>query len=114
MKVITTIVIRCVIVVAILSVMTGCASFAIQGGGNVTAKEGLRDHETVHTSCWMESTWKKRCMLKDPRANFVKVRYKSNFFYSLACVATLGAYAPQDVEWWLEDVDAGVKKTAAK
>jgi hypothetical protein len=86
--------------------ITGCASFAIQGGGNVTAKDGLRGHETVHASCWKESPWVPRCTLKDPQANFVRVRVKTNMLYALACVASLGAYAPQDVEWWLEDVTA--------
>lgn len=106
------VVIRCAIVGAFLSVMTGCASFAIQGGGNVTAKDGLRGHETVYSSCWKESSWNKRCTLKDSRADFVKVRYKTNFFYSLASVVTLGVFVPQDVEWWLEDVDAGTVKAA--
>jgi hypothetical protein len=112
MKVKSSVLIRCTIISVLLFVMTGCASFAIQGGGNVTAKDGLRGHETVYSSCWKESSWNKRCMLKDSRANFVKVRYKTNFFYSLASVVTLGVFVPQDVEWWLEDVDAGTVKAA--
>lgn len=70
----------------------------------MTAKDGLRGHETVHASCWKDSPWAPRCALKDPQANLVRVRYKTNLFYALTCVATLGAYAPQDVEWWLEDL----------
>lgn len=97
---------RVIALSALLSMSTGCAAFTIQGGGNVTARDGLRGHEIVHSSCWSEKAWTSRCQLKDPRANFVKVQYKTNYFYALVCVVTLGAYSPQDVEWWLEDVGA--------
>lgn len=112
MKVKFSVLIRCTIISMLLFVMTGCASFAIQGGGNTTAKDGLRGHETVYSSCWKEGSWNKRCMLKDPQANFVKVRYKTNLLYSLTSIATLGLCVPQDVEWWLEDVNAETMKMA--
>lgn len=101
---------RVVAVSVLLSISAGCAAYTIQGGGNVSAKDGLRGHETVHSSCWSEKAWASRCQLKDPRANFVKVRCKTNYLYALACVVTLGAYAPQDVEWWLEDVSTESKR----
>ena len=36
------------------------------------------------------------------RARLAKVEYRSNFFYALVSVVSLGIYAPVDVDYWVE------------
>lgn len=86
-----------------LSVLTGCMNFAIEGDGPKTPDSKF-GRETIHGSYygfnWDDTS---RVVRKaDDGLGLAKVEYRSNFFYALVSVVSLGAYAPVDVDYWVE------------
>jgi hypothetical protein len=83
--------------------MSACMNFPIEGDCPKTP-DSHYGKETIHGSFygfnWDDNTREVR------KANnglgLAKVEYRTNFFYALISVFSLGAYVPVDVDYWVE------------
>ena len=98
MKWIPTLIIACTV-----SMLNGCMHFAVEGDCPKTP-DSKYTQETVHGSFygfnWNDDS--RQVRVADNGLGLAKVEYRTNFFYALVSVVTLGAYAPVDVDTWVE------------
>lgn len=91
------------VVVCAVSILTGCASFPIEGDCPKTP-DSRYGRETVHGSLygfhWDDNIREVR--KADGGLGLAKVEYRTNFFYILASACTLGLYVPVDIDYWVE------------
>ena len=89
--------------VCAVSILTGCMSVPIEGDCPKTP-DSKYGQETVHGSLygfnWDDSS--RQVRKANNRLGLAKVEYRTNFFYALLSVVSLGAYAPVDVDYWVE------------
>ena len=90
------------IVAGTVSMLSGCMHFAVEGDCPKTP-DSKYGQETVHGSFygfnWDDTT---RIVRKaDNKLGLTKVEYRTNFFYALVSVVTLGVYAPVDLDYWV-------------
>ena len=98
----TSILLGCVL----LSLAMGCMNVPIEGDCPKTPDSKFGT-ETVHGSYygfnWDDDTRQVRKAAEG--LGLAKVEYRSNFVYALVSVLSLGAYAPVDVDYWVESPD---------
>ena len=81
--------------------VTGCMTFAIEGDVPKTPDSKTKS-ETIHSSIYdiQWSSWTvEKC---DERKGLARAEFHTNAVYLLASVATLGLYVPQTVTWWCD------------
>jgi hypothetical protein len=91
------------VAIFILCLLTGCMSVPIEGDCPKTPDSKF-GKETVHGSFYgfnWDDNSRNVCKAKD-RLGLAKVEYRTNFFYALVSVASLGIYAPVNVDYWVE------------
>jgi hypothetical protein len=97
MKWISTLIVACAV-----SMLSGCMHFAVEGDCPKTP-DSKYGQETVHGSFygfnWDDNT--RNVRKADNELGLAKVEYRTNFFYALVSVVTLGVYAPVDVDFWV-------------
>lgn len=98
-----------------VSVLSGCMNIPVEGDCPKTP-DSKYVRETVHGSYygfnWDDDT--RQVRVADKGLGLARVEYRSNFFYALVSVVTLGIYAPVDVDCWVEspeDIHRLPKKT---
>lgn len=80
---------------------SGCMSVLISGRG---VNPDSPVSSTYHGSLWSNSLWEDNWVSsKSSRESLTSVRVRTNFLYALVTVASLGIYAPVDVEWRLNN-----------
>ena len=95
--------IRMLVVVCVVSVLSGCMSIPIEGdcAKNPDSKYG---RETVHGSYygfnWDDNS--RQVCKADHGLGLARVEYRSNFFYALVSVLSFGVYVPVDVDYWVQ------------
>lgn len=98
MKWISTLIVACTV-----SMLSGCMNFAVEGDCPKTP-DSKYSQETVHGSFygfnWDDET--RNVRKADNGLGLAKVEYRTNFFYALVSVVTLGLYAPVDLDSWVE------------
>ena len=90
-----------IVLVSSLLLVAGCASFEIEGAGDVDlGPDRKTESETIHGSFW-GIKWKDRAISKcEKNHELYRVEYHDNALYAIISVASLGLYVPQSVEWW--------------
>ena len=91
------------IAIFVLSLLTGCMTVATEGDCPQTP-DSKSTKETVCGSFY-GFNWDDDCRnvrKADNGLGLYRVEYRTNFFYALVSVATLGIYAPVDVDYWVE------------
>ena len=92
----TATVLKSAVVALALSVASGCYHYRVQPAATVPADEPHR--ATRHAFFW--GTLQNRALAPDCMGNGVaEVPPSTNFAYALARIATLGIWAPLDLEW---------------
>lgn len=95
--------IHTLVAVCAVSILSGCMSFPIEGDCPKTP-DSKYGRETVHGSFygfnWDDDTREVR--KANNRLGLAKVEYRTNFFYVLLSVISIGAYVPVDVDYWVE------------
>ena len=83
-----------------------CLSLAFAGGCMVAGVSGYRgdvlpfEAERYDGCMWGRELWEDEwATVKEPARTLQCVRVRSNLLYALATVATLGLWAPVDLEW---------------
>jgi|GEM_PF-4825305 len=80
---------------------SGCMSVLVSGRG-INPDSPLS--ATYHGSLWSDSLCSTNWVAsKSTRESLTSVRVRTNFLYALVTVASLGLYAPVDVEWRLNN-----------
>lgn len=96
-------ILRTLAAICIIGILTGCASFPIEGDCPKTP-DSRYGRETVHGSFygfhWDDNSRKIR--KADGGLGLAKVEYRTNLLYILASVCTLGLYVPVDIDYWVE------------
>ena len=91
-----------VIVACTVNMLSGCMHFAVEGDCPKTP-DSKYSKETIHGSFygfnWDDDTRSAREV--DKRLGLAKVEYRTNFFYALISVVTLGVYAPMNLDYWV-------------
>ena len=91
------------IVASTMSMLSGCMHIAVEGDCPKTP-DSKYGQETVHGSFygfnWDDDT--RHVRKADNGLGLAKVEYRTNFFYALVSVVTLGVYSPMDVDFWVE------------
>jgi hypothetical protein len=110
MKWISTLIVACTV-----SMLSGCMHFAVEGDCPKTS-DSKYGQETVHGSFygfnWDDDT--RHVRKADNRLGLARVEYRTNVFYVLVSVITLGLYAPVDLDYWVcakEVIDRLPKKS---
>lgn len=89
-------------IVTIAAVLSGCMHFAIEGDCPKTP-DSFYGQETIHGSYygynWNDAS--RQVRKSDNELGLFRVEYRTNFFYALVGVITLGAYAPVDADYWV-------------
>jgi len=95
--------IHTLVAVYAVSILSGCMSVPIEGDCPKTP-DSKYGRETVHGSFygfnWDDNTQQVRKV--NNGLGLAKVEYRTNFFYSVLSVVSLGAYVPVDVDYWVE------------
>lgn len=86
-----------------LLLLEGCMCIPIEGDCPKTPDSKF-GRQTVHGSFygfnWDDDS--RPIRVADNRLGLAKVEYRTNFFFSLISVASLGAYAPVYMDYWIE------------
>lgn len=92
-----------VILLGMISFLTGCMQFAIEGDCPKTP-DSVFEKETVHGSFygfnWDDKT--RNVRKSSDRLGIAKVEYHTNVFYSIVSLMSLGLYVPVDIDYWIE------------
>lgn len=84
-----------------LLLSSGCMSVLVSGRG---INPDSPVSATYHGSLWSDSLCSTNWVSsKSSRESLNSVRVRTNFLYALVTVASLGIYAPVDVEWRLNN-----------
>lgn len=96
MKLISTLIVACAV-----SILSGCMHVAVEGDCPKTP-DSIYGQESIHGSFygfnWDDDT--RQVRKTDGELGLARVEYRTNFFYALVSVVTLGMYAPVDVDFW--------------
>ncbi|MFA5687774.1 MAG: hypothetical protein WC959_01270 [Kiritimatiellales bacterium] len=60
-------------------------------------------HGSFYGFIWNDNS--RQVCKAENRLGLAKVEYRTNFFYSLLSVASLGLYAPFNIDYWVEAPD---------
>lgn len=84
-----------------LLISSGCMSVLVSGRG---VNPDSPVSATYHGSLWSDSLWETNWIAdKSRKESLSSVRVRTNYFYALVTVASLGIYSPVDVEWRLNN-----------
>lgn len=88
----------CALFVIFASMVSGCATFELEGNGSITP-DAITNSETVHGSLY-GFRWRPFSVEKCEADSLFRVEFHTNAVFLLASTLSLGLYVPQTVEWW--------------